>query len=104
MKFTKEDPSSYNELSKYIDDDKLLEILIQHNPKNDFVQMAGMANQHKELDTYLGVINKDMEHIAKNTEMNISEKVLLANDQSINTRIAQARYAQSRFEPDKTCK
>lgn len=97
VKFTKEDPSSYNELSKYIDDDKLLEILIQHNPKNDFVQMAGMANQHKELDTYLGVINKDMEHIAKNTEMNISEKVLLANDQSINTRIAQARYAQSRF-------
>lgn len=97
VKFTKEDPSSYNELSKYIDDDKLLEILIQHNPKNDFVQMAGSANQHKELDTYLGVINKDMEHIAKNTEMNISEKVLLANDQSINTRIAQARYAQSRF-------
>ena len=97
VKFTKEDPSSYNELSKYINDDKLLEILIQHNPKNDFVQMAGTANQHKELDTYLGVINKDMEHIAKNTEMNISEKVLLANDQSINTRIAQARYAQSRF-------
>lgn len=97
VKFTKEDPSSYNELSKYIDDDKLLEILIQHNPKNDFVQMAGTANQHKELDGYLGVLNKDMEHIAKNTEMNISEKVLLANDQSINTRIAQARYAQSRF-------
>ncbi len=97
VKFTKEDPSSYNELSKYINDDKLLEILIQHNPKNDYVQMAGTANQHKELDTYLGVINKDMEHIAKNTEMNISEKVLLANDQSINTRIAQARYAQSRF-------
>lgn len=97
VKFTKEDPSSYNELSKYINDDKLLEILIQHNPKNDFVQMAGTANQHKELDGYLGVLNKDMEHIAKNTEMNISEKVLLANDQSINTRIAQARYAQSRF-------
>ena len=97
VKFTKEDPSSYNELSKYINDDKLLEILIQHNPKNDYVQMAGTANQHKELDGYLGVLNKDMEHIAKNTEMNISEKVLLANDQSINTRIAQARYAQSRF-------
>lgn len=97
VKFTTQDPSSYNELSKYIDDDKLLEILIQHNPKNDYVQMAGTANQHKELDGYLGVLNKDMEHIAKNTEMNISEKVLLANDQSINTRIAQARYAQSRF-------
>ena len=97
VKFTKEDPSSYNELSKYINDDKLLEILIQHNPKNDYVQMAGTANQHKDLDGYLGVLNKDMEHIAKNTEMNISEKVLLANDQSINTRIAQARYAQSRF-------
>ena len=97
VKFTTQDPSSYNELSKYINDDKLLEILIQHNPKNDFVQMAGTANQHKELDGYLGVLNKDMEHIAKNTEMNISEKVLLANDQSINTRIAQARYAQSRF-------
>ncbi len=97
VKFTKEDPSSYNELKNYINDDKLLEILIQHNPKNDFVQMAGTANQHKELDGYLGVLNKDMEHIAKNTEMNISEKVLLANDQSINTRIAQARYAQSRF-------
>ena len=97
VKFTKEDPSSYNELKNYINDDKLLEILIQHNPKNDFVQMAGTANQHQELDGYLGVLNKDMEHIAKNTEMNISEKVLLANDQSINTRIAQARYAQSRF-------
>lgn len=97
VKFTKEDPSSYNELKNYINDDKLLEILIQHNPKNDFVQMAGTANQHKELDGYLGVLNKDMEHIAKNTEVNISEKVLLANDQSINTRIAQARYAQSRF-------
>lgn len=97
VKFTKEDPSSYNELKNYINDDKLLEILIQHNPKNDYVQMAGTANQHKELDGYLGVLNKDMEHIAKNTEMNISEKVLLANDQSINTRIAQARYAQSRF-------
>lgn len=97
VKFTKEDPSSYNELKNYINDDKLLEILIQHNPKNDFVQMAGTANQHKDLDGYLGVLNKDMEHIAKNTEMNISEKVLLANDQSINTRIAQARYAQSRF-------
>ncbi|WP_295737591.1 S6 family peptidase [uncultured Helicobacter sp.] len=97
VKFTKEDPSSYNELKNYINDDKLLEILIQHNPKNDFVQMAGTANQHKELDGYLGVLNKDMEHIAKNTEMNISEKVLLANDQSINTRIAQSRYAQSRF-------
>ena len=97
VKFTKEDPSSYNELKNYINDDKLLEILIQHNPKNDYVQMAGTANQHKDLDGYLGVLNKDMEHIAKNTEMNISEKVLLANDQSINTRIAQARYAQSRF-------
>ena len=97
VKFTKEDPSSYNELSQYIENDKLLDILIQHNPKDDFVQMAGTANQHKELEGYLDTINKDMQHIAQNSEMNISEKVLLANDQSINTRIAQARYAQSRF-------
>lgn len=97
VKFTKEDPSSYNELKGYIDDDKLLEILIQHNPKDDFVQMAGTANQHKELDGYLARIDKDLGEIAHHSELGLSDQILLANDQSINARIAQVQYAQSRF-------
>lgn len=97
VKFTKEDPSSYNELKGYIDDDKLLEILIQHNPKDDFVQMAGTANQHKELDGYLARIDKDLGEIAHHSELGLSDQILLANDQSINARVAQVQYAQSRF-------
>ena len=97
VKFTKEDPSSYNELKGYIDDDKLLEILIQHNPKDDFVQMAGTANQHKDLDGYLARIDKDLGEIAHHSELGLSDQILLANDQSINARIAQVQYAQSRF-------
>ena len=97
VKFTKEDPSSYNELKGYIDDDKLLEILIQHNPKDDFVQMAGTANQHKELDGYLARIDNDLGEIAHHSELGLSDQILLANDQSINARIAQVQYAQSRF-------
>lgn len=97
VKFTKEDPSSYNELKGYIADDKLLEILIQHNPKDDFVQMAGTANQHKELDGYLARIDNDLGEIAHHSELGLSDQILLANDQSINARIAQVQYAQSRF-------
>ena len=97
VKFTKEDPSSYNELKNYISDDKLLEILIQHNPKDDFIQMAGTANQHKELDGYLARIDKDLGEIARHSELGLSDQILLANDQSINARIAQVQYAQSRF-------
>lgn len=97
VKFTKEDPSSYNELKGYIADDKLLEILIQHNPKDDFVQMAGTANQHKELDGYLARIDNDLGEIARHSELGLSDQILLANDQSINARIAQVQYAQSRF-------
>lgn len=97
VKFTTQDPSSYNELKNYISDDKLLEILIQHNPKDDFVQMAGTANQHKELDGYLARIDKDLGEIAHHSELGLSDQILLANDQSINARIAQVQYAQSRF-------
>lgn len=97
VKFTKEDPSSYNELRGYIADDKLLEILIQHNPKDDFIQMAGTANQHKELDGYLARIDNDLGEIARHSELGLSDQILLANDQSINARIAQVQYAQSRF-------
>ena len=97
VKFTKEDPSSYNELKGYIADDKLLEILIQHNPKDDFIQMAGTANQHKELDGYLARIDNDLGEIARHSELGLSDQILLANDQSINARIAQVQYAQSRF-------
>lgn len=97
VKFTKEDPSSYNELKGYIVDDKLLEILIQHNPKDDFIQMAGTANQHKELDGYLARIDNDLGEIARHSELGLSDQILLANDQSINARIAQVQYAQSRF-------
>lgn len=97
VKFTKEDPSSYNELKGYIADDKLLEILIQHNPKDDFIQMAGTANQHKELDGYLARIDNDLGEIAHHSELGLSDQILLANDQSINARIAQVQYAQSRF-------
>lgn len=97
VKFTKEDPSSYDELKNYISDDKLLEILIQHNPKDDFVQMAGTANQHKELDGYLARIDNDLGEIAHHSELGLSDQILLANDQSINARIAQVQYAQSRF-------
>ena len=97
VKFTKEDPSSYDELKQYISDDKLLEILIQHNPKDDFVQMAGTANQHKELDGYLARIDNDLGEIARHSELGLSDQILLANDQSINARIAQVQYAQSRF-------
>lgn len=97
VKFTTQDPSSYNELKNYISDDKLLEILIQHNPKDDFVQMAGTANQHKELDGYLARIDKDLGEIAHHSELGLSDQILLANDQSINARVAQVQYAQSRF-------
>lgn len=97
VKFTTQDPSSYDELKNYISDDKLLEILIQHNPKDDFVQMAGTANQHKELDGYLARIDKDLGEIAHHSELGLSDQILLANDQSINARIAQVQYAQSRF-------
>lgn len=97
VKFTTQDPSSYNELKNYISDDKLLEILIQHNPKDDFVQMAGTANQHKELDGYLARIDNDLGEIARHSELGLSDQILLANDQSINARIAQVQYAQSRF-------
>lgn len=97
VKFTTQDPSSYDELKNYISDDKLLEILIQHNPKNDFVQMAGTANQHKELDGYLARIDNDLGEIAHHSELGLSDQILLANDQSINARIAQVQYAQSRF-------
>ena len=97
VKFTTQDPSSYDELKNYISDDKLLEILIQHNPKDDFVQMAGTANQHKELDGYLARIDKDLGEIARHSELGLSDQILLANDQSINARIAQVQYAQSRF-------
>lgn len=97
VKFTKEDPSSYNELKGYIVDDKLLEILIQHNPKDDFIQMAGTANQHKELDGYLARIDNDLGEIARHSELGLSDQILLANDQSINARVAQVQYAQSRF-------
>ncbi|PKT76750.1 hypothetical protein BCM35_08045 [Helicobacter winghamensis] len=96
VKFIKEDPSSYKELSKYINNDRLLEILIQHNPQDSFVQMAGTASQYKELEGYLGAIDKDMERIAKNS-VNTIEKVLWANNQSINTRIIQVRHAQKHF-------
>lgn len=102
VKFTKEDPSSYNELKGYIADDKLLEILIQHNPKDDFVQMAGTANQHKELDGYLARIDNDLGEIARHSELGLSDQILLANDQSINARIAQVQYAQSRFSTTPT--
>lgn len=97
VKFTTQDPSSYDELKQYISDDKLLEILIQHNPKDDFVQMAGTANQHKELDGYLARIDNDLGEIAHHSELGLSDQILLANDQSINARIAQVQYAQSRF-------
>lgn len=97
VKFTTQDPSSYDELKNYISDDKLLEILIQHNPKNDFIQMAGTANQHKELDGYLARIDNDLGEIAHHSELGLSDQILLANDQSINARIAQVQYAQSRF-------
>lgn len=102
VKFTKEDPSSYNELKGYIADDKLLEILIQHNPKDDFIQMAGTANQHKELDGYLARIDNDLGEIARHSELGLSDQILLANDQSINARIAQVQYAQSRFSTTPT--
>lgn len=97
VKFTTQDPSSYDELKNYISDDKLLEILIQHNPKDDFIQMAGTANQHKELDGYLARIDNDLGEIAHHSELGLSDQILLANDQSINARIAQVQYAQSRF-------
>ena len=97
VKFTTQDPSSYDELKNYISDDKLLEILIQHNPKDDFIQMAGTANQHKELDGYLARIDNDLGEIARHSELGLSDQILLANDQSINARIAQVQYAQSRF-------
>ena len=97
VKFTTQDPSSYDELKNYISDDKLLEILIQHNPKDDFVQMAGTANQHKQLDGYLARIDNDLGEIAHHSELGLSDQILLANDQSINARIAQVQYAQSRF-------
>ena len=102
VKFTTQDPSSYDELKNYISDDKLLEILIQHNPKDDFVQMAGTANQHKELDGYLARIDKDLGEIARHSELGLSDQILLANDQSINARIAQVQYAQSRFSTTPT--
>lgn len=97
VKFTKEDPSSYNELSKYIDDDKLLEILIQHNPKNDFVQMAGMANQHQELNSYLAGVNQNMNNMATNNGSAMSNKVLYANNEAINTRVMQVKVMQPTF-------
>lgn len=97
MKFTKEDPSSYNELSKYIDDDKLLEILIQHNPKNDFVQMAGSANQHQELNGYLAGVNQNMNNMATNNGSAMSNKVLYANNEAINTRVMQVKVMQPTF-------
>ena len=96
VKFLKEDPSSYKELSKHINNDKLLDVLIQHNPKDDFVQMAGTASQYEELEGHLGKIDKDMNDIAKNS-VNIVEKVLLTNNQNINARVSQVRYTQKNF-------
>ncbi|TLE12040.1 hypothetical protein [Helicobacter bilis] len=97
VKFTKEDPSSYNELKNYINDDKLLEIVIQHNPKNDFVQMAGMANQHQELNGYLAGINQNMNNMATNNGSAMSNKVLYANNGAINTRVMQVKVMQPTF-------
>ncbi|MDY4399685.1 hypothetical protein [Helicobacter bilis] len=97
VKFTKEDPSSYNELKNYINDDKLLEIVIQHNPKNDFVQMAGMANQHQELNGYLAGINQNMNNMATNNGSAMSNKVLYANNEAINTRVMQVKVMQPTF-------
>ena len=97
VKFTKEDPSSYNELKNYINDDKLLEIVIQHNPKNDFVQMAGMANQHQELNGYLAGVNQNMNNMATNNGSAMSNKVLYANNEAINTRVMQVKVMQPTF-------
>lgn len=97
VKFTKEDPSSYNELKNYINDDKLLEIVIQHNPKNDFVQMAGMANQHQELNSYLVGVNQNMNNMATNNGSAMSNKVLYANNEAINTRVMQVKVMQPTF-------
>ena len=97
VKFTKEDPSSYNELKNYINDDKLLEIVIQHNPKNDFVQMAGMANQHQELNSYLAGVNQNMNNMATNNGSAMSNKVLYANNEAINTRVMQVKVMQPTF-------
>ena len=59
--------------------------------------MAGTANQHKELNGYLARIDNDLGEIARHSELGLSNQILLANDQSINARIAQVQYAQSRF-------
>ena len=94
VKFSEFDPSSYAELSKVIKNDPLLEILIEHNPQNDFVQMAGTTNQHAELDGYLNNINKGMNAIEQSNNRAVSYNLLQANNESINTRVMQVKVMQ----------
>ena len=94
VKFSEFDPSSYEELSKVITDDALLKILIEHNPQNDFVQMAGTANQHAELDSYLKNITKGMSAIEQSNGRAVSSSLLYANNEAINTRVMQVKVMQ----------
>lgn len=94
VKFSEFNPSSYQELSKVIKDDKLLQILIEHNPQNDFVQMAGAANQHAELEEYLNDIGKGMSALEKSNSRAVSTNLLYANNETINTRVMQVKVVQ----------
>lgn len=93
VKFSKDDPSGYNELKKYVGNDKLLAILIEHNPQDSFIQMAGRANQHDELNKYIDNLNHNMETIAHSNTNMISNRILFANNEAINTRIIQVKSA-----------
>lgn len=94
VKFSEFNPSSYEELSKVVSNDSLLQILIEHNPQNDFVQMAGTANQHAELEGFLENINKGMDSIEQSNSRSVSYNLLYANNEAINTRVAQVKVMQ----------
>ncbi|ANV97885.1 hypothetical protein BBW65_03310 [Helicobacter enhydrae] len=95
IKFSKEDPSSYNELKKNIKNDQLLKILIQHNPNDKYIQMAGNASQYTELERQLNQLDTRLERMAKANSGAMSAKILHSNNDVINNHLIDAQTRQS---------
>ncbi len=94
VKFSKEDPSSYNELRKYILNEELLAILIQHDPNDKYVKMAGTANQYEILERHLNNLDTQFSRIAKSNSGVISNKILYNSNDIINNHLIEIQTKQ----------
>lgn len=91
VKFTKDDPKSFNELSNHISDNAILGALLQHNPNDMVIDTAVKTDDYQLLDKYLNKVNETMHNLASNNNITVNNKVLITSSDIMSNRIGQVK-------------